>query len=117
MDKSGGWCFTKTRCKKGDYVLAPKYSDGNCADHWAVGFYNGLLIDDPEERNNRHMVVDNEGNNFRGNGFRKVGLISDEEGKALLRHAKELEAARIRLWPLLRKLRKDKDYLISLLDA
>lgn len=74
--------------KKGDYVLATKYSDADPRDHWCVGFY--------KEKINyatvaRHIVVDSEGIPFRDGGFRSVRKISIKRGKWLLDRASEIE--------------------------
>ena len=74
---------------KGDYVFATKYSDGDPADGWAVGFYDGILNETTHK--DRHMVVDEEGNQFRRNGFRKVEKISQEIGDDLIRNLKKFD--------------------------
>jgi len=74
----------------GDYVLATKYSDGDPGDHWCVGFYDGLKYGD------RHFVIDNDGKQFRANGFRRVENISDAEGRWLIEHMAEIEATMFR---------------------
>jgi hypothetical protein len=65
--------------QKGDYVLATKWHDGDPRDHFYVGFYkesyNGGL---------RHLIVDENDNLVRGNGFRRVEAITAEEGKAII---------------------------------
>jgi len=65
-------------CGIGDYVLATKYEDGDPCDHFVVGFVSGRLGDD------RWMVKDGAGNNFRANGFRRVEVITEGEGHALV---------------------------------
>jgi hypothetical protein len=77
--------------KKGEYVLATKWSDGDPQDHWFVGFYDG------DGKNDRHMVVDNDGRQGRMNGFRKVKKISANRGKFLLENAREIEMSGRRL--------------------
>jgi hypothetical protein len=77
--------------EKGQYVLATKYDDGDPQDHWAVGFYDC-------ERGGRHYVTDAEGNQLRGNGFRRVGGISPERGALLLKNARTIEGAGQSLW-------------------
>ena len=76
---------------KGDYVLATKWSDGDPGDHWCIGFYDQLKRD-------RHFVVDSEGNQFRGNGFRRVKKINAERGKYLLDNVKNIELSGRSLW-------------------
>lgn len=81
--------------EKGDYVLATKYSDGDPGDHWALGFFDSML---PKVSENRYMVIDNEGNQLRGNGFRRIGKISRMRGEWLLRNKEVVEGSRISLW-------------------
>jgi len=69
----------------GDYVLATKWSDGDPGDHWFVGFYD-------RQEGDRHYVVDGDGNQGRGNGFRKVASITEEEGAWLLSNGKKWES-------------------------
>ncbi len=71
--------------KKGDYVLATKYSDGDPGDHWCVGFYDELKWGD------RHIVLDNAGKPFRLNGFRRAQIIGDAEGQWLIEHIADIE--------------------------
>ena len=81
----------------GDYVLATKYSDGDPQDHWYVGFYAGLT--NPEKYDPpRYDVVDGEGNNFRGNGFRRIKKITPERGAWMLKHAKHIEMSGRSVW-------------------
>lgn len=67
----------------GGYVLATKYHDGDTGDQYAVGFFDGRIerygLEYP-----RFNVVDSAGKNFRGNGFRRVEAITNEEGKWLV---------------------------------
>jgi hypothetical protein len=67
---------------KGDYVLATKYDDGDPGDGYAVGFYDRQL--DKVGGSTRHLVVDGDGKQFRGNGFRRVEPITDAEGRWLI---------------------------------
>lgn len=78
--------------KKGDYVLATKWSDGDPGDHWYVGFY------DHESAGGRHYVTDGEGNQARGNGFRRVKKISAERGEWLLKHGDLIERSFRSVW-------------------
>lgn len=66
--------------KKGDYVLATKYDDGSPCDHFCVGFFLGYTDHKPR----RLDIVDGKGNLFRGNGFRRAEVITEEEGRKLL---------------------------------
>lgn len=82
---------------EGDYVLATKYSDGDPRDHWCVGFYAGLT--NPEKYDPpRYDVVDGEGKQFRGNGFRRVEKIAPERGAWMLQHAKDIELSGRSVW-------------------
>ena len=74
--------------EKGDYVLAHKWSDADPGDHWCVGFY-----DYPMRGGERHMIVDNEGKPFRGNGFSHVVPITDAEGRWMIEHMPQIDAA------------------------
>jgi hypothetical protein len=81
----------------GDYVLATKYGDGHPQDHWCVGFYAGLT--NPEKYDPpRYDVVDGEGKNFRGNGFRRIKKITPERGAWMLKHAKDIELSGRSVW-------------------
>ena len=64
--------------KVGDYVLATKYSDGDPRDHFYVGFVSGYTW------HHRYMIVDNDGNNQRHNGFRRVEKLTEDEGRQLV---------------------------------
>ena len=81
--------------QKGNYVLATKYSDGDPHDQWCVGFYDQQL---DYKAAPRHQVVDREGRQFRGNGFRRVKKISPERGKWLLDNAGMIEMGARSLW-------------------
>jgi hypothetical protein len=72
----------------GDYVLATKYADADPGDHWFVGFYRG------SDAGGRHYVVDNDGKQGRGNGFRHVQKIEAEDGAWLLENARQWEIKR-----------------------
>lgn len=80
----------------GDYVLATKYDDGDPGDQWAVGFFDGLTS--PRYDPPRYNVVDADGNQFRGNGFRRVKKISEERGRWLLEHKRDIEIGGRSLW-------------------
>lgn len=81
---------------KGDYVLATKYSDGDPQDHWAVGFFDGLT--DPHYDPPRYNVVDSEGKQLRGNGFRRVKRISHERGAWMLKNSGWVEFTNLSVW-------------------
>ena len=90
---------------KGDYVLATKYADGDPQDSWAVGFYDGVL---PKAYCDRHLVVDADGKQFRGNGFRRVKKISAERGQWLIDHIKDIELSGRSVWGWARRSMKEK---------
>ena len=90
-----GWEAAATSLNIGDYVLATKYSDGDPGDHWVVGFFSGEL---PKATGNRYMVKDAAGNQFRGNGFRRIKRIATERGKWLLDHASFVESSGFSVW-------------------
>lgn len=84
---------------KGDYVLATKYHDGNGKDQWCVGFFF-------EEKDGRYYVVDGNGSQFRSNGFGRCEKINQEIGDYILQHGQEIESAAVRLWGLVRKIKR-----------
>jgi hypothetical protein len=101
----------------GDYVLATKYSDGDPGDPWALGFYAGEL-DMGNDRcdirvASRYMVKDSEGNNIRGNGYRRVARIRKDVGHWLLKvAAKQMEQSppgTVNLWTMLTPAAFDTD--------
>lgn len=71
--------------KKGDYVLATKFSDGDPADQFAVGFYDRF-------DGGRHFVVDSNGTQMRANGFRRAEPVAREVGAEIVRSAQDLES-------------------------
>lgn len=74
--------------KKGDYVLATKYRDGDPGDHFCVGFYDEPFDDGVGVR---HLILDSEGKQFRRNGFRRVARIGTERGKWIIKHLALIE--------------------------
>lgn len=80
----------------GDYVLATKYHDGDPHDDWCVGFYDGLT--NPEYNPPRYNIIDIEGRNFRGNGFRRIKKISKDRGKWILENKKNINLSGKSLW-------------------
>ena len=75
----------------GTYVLATKYSDGDPRDHWVIGFYDRL-------EGGRHYVLDGDGKQMRGNGFRRVQPIESEVGAWLLGKMREAEKGDAGVW-------------------
>ncbi len=92
---SAGSVRVEAPVRRGDYVLATKYHDGDPGDQWAIGFFAGRL---PKFTGDRYMVADAEGKQFRGNGFRRVKRISAERGRWLLDHTQEIEHGSRSLW-------------------
>jgi len=70
--------------RMGDYVLATKYDDGDPRDHFVIGFYD-------REENGRHYIKDSNGNQMRGNGFRRVERVTSEVGVWILENARTWE--------------------------
>lgn len=81
--------------KKGTYVLATKYSDGDPNDQWCIGFYDRF-------ENNRHYVVDSDGKQFRMNGFRRCAKIKKERGEWLLQNKEGIQFSGKSLWHFVR---------------
>lgn len=76
----------------GDYILATKWSDGDPGDNWAIGFFTHAEPEGTVSR--RFYVADSNGNNMRGNGFRRVSRpIRADVGRWLLSVSKHLEAS------------------------
>jgi hypothetical protein len=93
--------FVDAELKKGDYVLATKYSDGDPADAWCVGFYIGPTS------HGRHLVGDEIGgpgpNGFRYSGFSYVARIDQDFGDWLVKHRAVLKFSPVKvicLWSL-----------------
>ena len=78
------WVLTAEQplLQKGDYVLATKYDDGDPCDQFCVGSYRKPLTQ--YTNGVRHDIVDSDGNSFRGSGFRRAEVITQEEGSALV---------------------------------
>ena len=85
--------------KPGDYVLATKYSDGDPGDQYAIGWFTGMLpkgsMEDAGEW--RYMVADNDGNQFRGNGFRRCERITEAEGHWMVKRFPEFKPLEIEI--------------------
>lgn len=85
----------KNKLILGDYVLATKYKDGDPYDHWCIGFFDSIL---EKVTGDRYIIVDERGNNFRGNGFRRAEKISFERGKFILDNKINIENNNKSLW-------------------
>ena len=83
-----GWKDQSGTLKRGDYVLATKYGDGDPGDHFAVGFYVCPIANDPCKR---HMVVDAARKPYRANGFRRVAKIGSARGTWIVNHLSLIE--------------------------
>lgn len=81
--------------KIGDYVLATKYKDGDSKDLWAIGFYS-------HQDGDRYYVVDNNGKQFRLNGFRRIKKITEKQGEYFLANKEAIELSNISIWSLLK---------------
>ena len=79
--------------KKGDYVLATKYRDGDPGDQFCVGFYDHFYMNGDSTR---HLIVDGEGKQFRRNGFRRVAKVGRARGEWIVKHLKLIERMRDR---------------------
>lgn len=82
--------------KPGDYVLATKWNDGSMQDQWCVGFYSKAFKD-------RHIVTDTDGTPYRQSGFRRVEIITVEQGAELLSNSVEIASAYTSIWNWLRQ--------------
>jgi hypothetical protein len=78
--------------KKGDYVLATKFNDGDPGDHFCVGFYDSPLDQDGVWP--RHIVVDGKGEPFRATGFRRVEKLDYARGAWIVRHMELIKRMR-----------------------
>jgi hypothetical protein len=74
--------------KKGDYVLASKYRDGDPGDHFCIGFYDSSFGDGIAVR---HLIIDGAGQQFRRNGFRRVAKIGCDRGEWIVKHLALIE--------------------------
>ena len=74
--------------KVGNYVVATKYADGDPGDQFCIGFYNGSY---DHFGQTRHLVINNEGKNFRNNGFRRVARVGLRRGAWMVKHLAHIE--------------------------
>ena len=88
----------------GAYVLATKYADGDPQDHFVVGYFTGTL---PKSGGDRYMVADAEGRQFRGNGFRRIKVVSPEVGAEIVRRMPEIGASSYSAWHWERLISRD----------
>jgi len=77
---------------QGDYVVATKWSDGDPNDHFCIGSFKSMTW------HNRYNIVDDHGELFRHNGFRKVRKINEEVGAELVAHINEIQKSNISVW-------------------
>lgn len=76
--------------KKGDYVAATKWEDGDLGEQYCVGCYDRPILG-----GERHMVTDNDGSQFRANGFRRVQHITHEQGVYIIEQFNKVPACGI----------------------
>lgn len=70
----------------GDYVLASKWYNGDPCDHFVVGFVSGFLFEELRAQGRHRVTVrDEEGKEFRRNGFRRAERITADEGAEMVR--------------------------------
>jgi hypothetical protein len=91
----GGAGMNPTNLKKGDYVIATKYSDGDAQDHWCVGFFD---CQHGHFGETRYIVVDETGIPFRRNGFRRIAKIKQQRGKWIVDNMKKIELSGLSVW-------------------
>lgn len=78
--------------KKGDYVLATRWSDGDPLDPWAVGFIDYKVKD-------RYQLVDDNGKKIGGfAGFRRAQKIPPDLGAYILDNAEAIEQFGVSIW-------------------
>lgn len=86
---------------KGDYVLATKYHDGCGSDWWGLGFFDRM-------EGARFMVVDVDGKQTRGNGYRRCERISRECGYWLWGQRAEIETFGSDIWIMVAEYNKTR---------
>lgn len=88
----------------GSYVLATKWGDGDPMDQFCIGFVSGYT----EHAHARYLIVDDNMNSFRPNGFRRVMKITADEGQKLCEMFPEIsDKPGPSLWSYLRGIRRD----------
>lgn len=86
----------REQLKIGSYVLATKYKDGHPREHWVVGFLKEVWPEGScQYQTERYDVINNDGQSFRGNGFRKCEVITKEEGEWLLKNGKNFPEGKV----------------------
>jgi len=78
--------------KKGDYVLATRWSDGDPQDAWCVGFYGKF------NGETRSYEVSLSFDSIRSSRYRKVKKISKKRGEFLLKNKELIESGSKSLW-------------------
>lgn len=71
--------------KRGDYVLATKYSDGGPCDQFCIGFFREMLVDCAGNLTDHYLVEDKNGVLFRGSGFRRCEKIPAKIGNVMVK--------------------------------
>ena len=89
--------------KQGDYVVATKYSDGDPADHFCVGFFRDMTNHDEP----RYNIVSSDGELFRGNGFKRAMRINKELGEMITAKFETIERSDVSVWKWVRQFKKE----------
>ena len=92
--------------KQGDLVLATKYSDGDPQDHFCVGYFRDMTTHDEP----RYNVVNEDGELFRGNGFRKCRKIEKAHAQEIINKFEIIERSGISVWKWLRLIKKNQHH-------
>jgi hypothetical protein len=106
--------------KKGDIVFATRFSNGDPAYGWAIGFYDGMLEGRPD-RPDRHMVVDGNGNQFRGTGYARAEVVPEAIARALVEAARRHSVdwpvpGSVNLWDIVEGLKQELATIQELYD-
>lgn len=80
--------------KKGDYVVATKYKDGDPNDPFCVGFFYKKIRQDPP----KSIVTDANGIAVHANGYRRVKKISPDVGAKIVANIAEIEKSGVSVW-------------------
>tara|TARA_R110000868_G_scaffold119513_5_gene317290 strand:- start:22888 stop:23448 length:561 start_codon:yes stop_codon:yes gene_type:complete len=92
----------------GDYVVATKYKDGGTRDHFCIGFFNGMLVDKFGKTTDRFMVIDSDGVNFRGNGFRRCEVVSDYVGNRMCEEMSFFKYSENSIWDFVDQYKREE---------
>ena len=78
--------------KKGEYVCATKYQDGDPRDPFCIGYFREMT------HHARFLIEDSSGKLFRANGFRRCQRISERVGAILVKGLKLIEQGSASVW-------------------